>query len=172
MEEVEIFSVRTYFRTLTGVLNNPRRYFSDQAEKGEFKKPAVFLIVSSLIFTAASYIVTNPPDPLKAIAIYFVNALGMSLIATVLGYLTMVLLFGRRVPFSRLFYIFSLSSGVTLLASWVPYFIWFTEPWKWWLIGVGLVVGCGFRWYQALIIIFVTVFIMVGFFWALFSTLF
>jgi len=172
MTEALPFTMAYYFRTLTRILAEPRRFFLELKETNGFRKPIAFLVVSSVIFTLASMIVATPSEPLKAIVIYLVNAMGMSFITMVLGYLTMVTIFGKRVSFSRLFTIYSLASGVTLLVSWVPYFIWFTEPWKWWIIGSGFVNACGFRWYQALVIIAVTLFIMISSFLALFSTFF
>ena len=54
-----------------------------------------------------------------------------------------------------------------MLASWIPLLVWVTEPWKWVLILVGMVKGCGLRWVQAIGIAGVTVFILILLFWSL-----
>ena len=95
-----------------------------------------------------------------------VNAIGMVLIAAALGYLVMALTIGKQVSFTRFFSVYAFSSGVTLLASWIPFFIWITEPWKWWLIGTGMVKGCGFSLSQALVIIGVSISVMFLLFWS------
>jgi hypothetical protein len=52
-----------------------------------------------------------------------------------------------------LFSIYALCSGVTLLVAWIPYFVIFTEPWKWYLIGTGLTKSCGMKLKEALLIL-------------------
>ena len=53
-----------------------------------------------------------------------------------------------------------------LLVSWLPFFVWLTEPWKWWLIGRGMTQALGFRWTQALLIIVISFSIIALFFWS------
>jgi len=53
------------------------------------------------------------------------------------------------------------------LASWIPLFVWLTEPWKWMLIIIGLVKGCGFRWVEAILVVAVSIFIVILLFWSL-----
>jgi len=86
---------------------------------------------------------------------------GMVLIASGLGYMVMVMFFGRSVTFNRFFSIYAFSSGITLLAAWIPLFIWIAEPWKWWLIGTGMARSCGFRSRQIIIIIGLSLGIMI-----------
>ena len=91
--------------------------------------------------------------------------MGMVFIAAGIGYMVMTMIMGRRVTFVRFFSIYALSAGVTLLASWLPFFIWLTEPWKWWLIGTGMIKCCGFRLFQVLVIIGVSMGVMFLLFW-------
>jgi len=79
----------------------------------------------------------------------------------------MVMTMGKRVSFPRLFSLYAYATGVTLLASWIPLFVWITEPWKWMLIIIGMVKGCGFKWMQAILVVVVSIFIVVLFFWSL-----
>jgi hypothetical protein len=105
------------------------------------------------------------PNPLVMGGVFFINAMGMTFIAASIGFMVMIAIMGRRVTFARFFSIYALSAGVTLLASWLPFFIWLTEPWKWWLIGTGMVKGFGFGRVQVLVIIGVSVGLMFFFFW-------
>jgi len=75
--------------------------------------------------------------------------------------------FGKRVPFPHFFEIFALSFGASLLAAWVPYFIFLTEPWKWRLTGLELMKVCNLKWFQAVIIIGITIMVIIFFFWSL-----
>jgi DNA-binding response OmpR family regulator len=99
--------------------------------------------------------------------IFLFNAVGMVYIMAALGYLVMALSIGKKVPFARLFSIYALCSGVTLLVSWIPYFVIFTEPWKWYLIGTGLTKGCGFKFKEALLTIGLSLSIWILFYWTL-----
>ena len=147
------FSFRFYFQALSKMLGEPRHFFSELPVDLGFIKPLGFLIVSSIFFTGASVVSSMPSNPLYLGSIFFINAVGMVLIASGLGYMVMVMFLGKPVSFKRLFSIYAFSSGLTLLAAWIPFFIWFTEPWKWWLIGTGLARSCGFRSWQIIMII-------------------
>lgn len=153
--------------SLTRILGQPRRFFADLPSEPGFKNPVGFLAVSGIFFMGASLMMNAPDQPALMGAILFVNAVGMALITASLGYLVVVLTMGRCRTFSRFFSIYAFAAGVTLLASWIPYFIWLTEPWKWWLIAVGLVHGCGFNWKQAILVTAASFSLLVFIFWLL-----
>jgi hypothetical protein len=159
------FTLAFYLQTLTKILGQPRRFFSELSPDTGLKQPLGFLIVSSLFFTGAGLVTDMPPQPVIIGSIFFINAMGMAFIAAGLGYMVMTMIMGRRVTFIRFFSIYALSSGVTLLASWVPLFFWITEPWKWWLIGTGMIKNCGFSLTQVVVIIGMSIATMVLFFW-------
>ena len=147
------------------MLGEPRSFFSELPVDLGFIKPLGFLIVSSIFFTGASVVSRMPSNPLYLGSIFFINAVGMVLIASGLGYMVMVMFLGRSVTFKRLFCIYAFSSGTTLLAAWIPFFIWFTEPWKWWLIATGMSRSCGFRSRQIIMIIGLSLGMMILLFW-------
>ena len=161
MDSTQKFSFRFYFHALSKMLAEPRCFFSDLPVDSGFIKPLGFLIVSSIFFTGASVVSRMPANPLYLGSIFFINAVGMVLIASGLGYMVMVMFFGRSVTFNRFFSIYAFSSGITLLAAWIPLFIWIAEPWKWWLIGTGMARSCGFRSRQIIIIIGLSLGIMI-----------
>jgi len=157
------FTIRFYFKTLTRVLSSPRLFFSQLPSDMGWKKPASFLLVSCLVFTGASLTSRNYQGTWVTGTILLINAMGMVLLSSALGYMVMVLSLGKKVTFSRFFSIYAYSSGVTLLSAWVPFFLFISEPWRWCLIGIGLTKNCGFRWYQSLWVIIVSIGIIVVF---------
>jgi hypothetical protein len=99
--------------------------------------------------------------------ILFVNAMGMPLISAGISFMVMVMAFGKRESFERVLAVYAFAAGVTMLASWIPLFVWLTEPWKWLLIAIGMVKECELRWMQAVVVVGLTIFIVVLFFWSL-----
>lgn len=166
------FTLRFYFRTLTRMLKEPGRFFGELPWGVGMKQSMGFLSVSSLFFAGASLVSNTPVNPLFMGGIFFINAMGMVFIAAGLGYMVINMTMRKRVTFGRFFTVYALSSGVTLLASWMPFFIWLTEPWKWWLIGTGMVKCCGFRPGHAVLVIGVSICIMFLFFWSLLPIVF
>lgn len=156
-----------YAQAVFGLLGQPRKFYDALPESIPMASVLGFLAVSSVFSSMASLLNTKIQNFFLTGAIYLFNAVGMVLIMAGLGYLVMVLCFGKKVSFARLFSIFALSSGVTLLVSWIPFFVVFTEPWKWWLIGTGLVKGCGLRLKEALLIITLSLAIWILFYWSL-----
>lgn len=164
MPETKKFTFRFYLLTLNKVLEQPRKFFSELPQESELKKPFGFLIVSSLFFAVAITVSGMCPNPFVIGSIFFINAIGMVFISAGIGYMAMTMIMGRNVTFVRFFSIYAFASGVTLLASWIPLFVWLTEPWKWWLIGIGLTKACGFSWKQAVLVIGISMVVLVLFF--------
>lgn len=160
------FSMGFYLRTVTRLLSEPKKFFSDRAGETTFKQSLCFLVVSSLFFTAASLTSNMYIRPFMMGAIFFVNAVSMAFIAAAFGYVVMIMIMGRKVPFVRFFSIYAFASGITLLVSWVPFLMYLTEPWKWWLIGTGMSKDCRFRLSQTLVIIGVSMGVMFLLFWS------
>ncbi len=160
------FSFHFYFKTLTQLLGAPRNFFSELPQEVSWKQSLGFLGVSSLVFAMAGVMHYMSPKPFVLGSILFVNAVGMTLILASFGYMVMVMTVGRQASFPRFVSIYSFSAGVTLLASWLPFFLMITEPWKWWLIWTGMSKGLGFNWRQTLMIIGISVTMMVLLFWS------
>lgn len=152
-----------YFRTLTRILGEPRRFFRELPPETGLLSPLMFLMASSVL-SAGGAMAGTENQPLITGGILFANAVGMVFIASGIGYLVLIPVAGRRVPYSRFFAVYAFSAGVTLLASWLPFFICLTEPWKWWLIGAGMIHSLGLTRTQALIIIGISIGVMILFF--------
>ncbi len=138
-----------YFKTLRQIFEKPKKFFTELPEDISLKQPLFFLAVSGLLFSIFSVISRMPiKQPLVWGGIFFINALGMTFIASGIGYMIMIMIMGKqqhRVGFVRFFSIYAFSTGLTLLAAWAPFFIYLTEPWKWWLIGNGMIRNFGFQ---------------------------
>lgn len=167
MMESSRFTIGFYFRAVTRMLGSPAEFFGQFPEKVSFQQPFCFLILSSLFFTGASLTCFRESRFIMA-GISLINAVSMTFISACTGFFVMAMTSGgKRVPFRRFFAVYAFSSGVTMLASWIPLFVWLTEPWKWVLIAVGMVKGCGLKWRQAIVIIGLSISIIVAFFWSL-----
>ncbi|MGB5987592.1 MAG: hypothetical protein WBG37_19965 [Desulfobacterales bacterium] len=158
MTQVEVtrmdkFSVTLYAQTVFGIMGHPRRFFRELPKSINITYPLGFLILSAVFFTIASQIATHLQNFLVVGSIYLLNAVGMVFILTGLAFVVMRLSIGNTADFVSLFSIYALCSGVTLLVSWVPHSALLTEPWKWYLIGTGMIQVCGLKLKEALLII-------------------
>ena len=143
-----------YLATQSRMVKEPGRVFNEMLPEQGAKRPLGVLLASSIIYSLSSILIGQPEAPVVAAAVLFVNAIGMALIAAAVGYGLVALFAGRSVPFGQLLPIYALSSSITLLVAWLPYSVWLTEPWKWWLIGTGLTKGCAaLQGWQALVIV-------------------
>lgn len=167
MVQTENFNLRYYFKTLTRLLSEPRRFFSEMAQEMYWKNAFCFLLISSLFYAAASVVGSMSPRPLVMGGIYLTNAVGMTLIAAIIGFTALSMSLGKRVSFGTFFSIYAFSSGVTLLSSWMPYFLVITEPWKWWLVYTGLKNVCRLSGLQSFMIIAASIAIQLLLFWTL-----
>lgn len=158
------FSIGFYFRSLAKVLGTPGAFFEESKKDIGFQQSVGFLVVSSAFFAVASLTTRDFVVPWISSSIFFVNAVGMTLIAAGLGFITMTMFWGRKVTFRRFFSVYAFASGVTLLASWIPLFVFITEPWKWLMIGIGLTKNCELKWLQSILIIVVSIAMIVLFF--------
>jgi len=165
------FTIGFYIQTLTGILGSPRRFFGELPEEVGFRNPFGFLLISSLFFTGASLTCIYDRHVLMA-GILLINAMAMPFVTAATAFLIMTMTMIKRVSFTRLFAVFAFSAGVTMLASWIPLFVWITEPWKWLLIAMGMVKACGLRWMQAILIVGCSIFIVLLFFWSLAPVIF
>ena len=146
------FSIHFYVQAVFGIMGHPRKFFSRLPQSSGMTQALGFLTLSAVFFSLASMMNANLQNFIAAGGINMFNAVGMVFILAGLGYIVMTLSIGKKVGFVRLFLIYALCSGVTLLVSWVPHLALLTEPWKWYLIGVGMTRGCGLKLKEALLI--------------------
>ena len=164
---MDTFSLGFYVETVFSIMGHPRRFFSELPQSSGMTQSLGFLFLSAGFFSFASLMNSDLQNFFITGGIHMFNAVGMVFVLAGLGYVVMTLSIGRKVRFTRLFSIYALSAGVTLLVSWVPYVVIFTEPWKWWLIGTGITKGCGLKLKEALLIMAISLAIWILFFWSL-----
>ena len=145
---------RFYAYALIQLLIEPGLFFREFVEKTRPRRAAEFMVICCLFYSLASLLTGAYSQPVRIMApIFFINAAGMILISSVLGYMAMVMIARKKTSFGIVFSIYAFSSGVTLFLSWLPFLIWITEPWKWWLICTGLKHTCHLSWKKSIVIV-------------------
>ena len=145
---------RFYAYALIQLLIEPGLFFRELVEKTRPRRAAEFMVICCMFYTLASLLTGAYSQPVRIMApIFFINAAGMILISSVLGHMAMVMIAGKKASFGIVFSIYAFSSGVTLFLSWLPFLIWITEPWKWWLICTGLKHTCHLSWKKSIVIV-------------------
>lgn len=130
-----------YVDTLFALLTRPGTFFATRFEQITTFQALTVLSVSGLFFAVTGALARPEGAAFGMGLILFINAIGMTAVGSAACYLALATTARRRYPFGQLFTIFSLSSGAVLLIAWVPAAFFLTEPWKWWLIGTGMVKG-------------------------------
>ena len=156
----------SYFNTLSRLLREPGNFFSELSENMHIKTPLIFLAVSCIISTILVLIFQSPASPVLTGCIYFTNSLGMPFIAAFFTFMIMAIFFKNKVSFTRCFFIYAFSTGVTIIAAGIPFFVWLTEPWKWWLVGIGIVNTLKVKTMHAVLLVSATIIVILLFFWS------
>ena len=152
-------AVKFYSHALIQLLIEPSVFFRVLPETASAARVWGFLACSTCFFALASLLtgVTLPAHPGIMALAFAGNALGMVGIGATIGYAAMVMMVGRKGSFFMVFGIYVFASGITWLISWLPFMLWFTEPWRWWLIMKGFCLSCGLSRRQALGVVLVSV---------------
>ncbi len=166
------FPLAVYVRIVTRMFTGPGALYGELETTGpEIREAFTFLIFASLISAGAGILVHRPPEFMAVFGILFANAVGMCFFAVMVGYIIMIMGFGRKSSFLKLFRIYALASGTTLLLSWIPFSLMFTELWKWWLIFVGLTRGGVFNKKEGALVLILSIAVIVLFFRSLLAVL-
>ncbi len=145
---------RFFAYTLIQLLIEPGLFFRELPAKTRLRRAVEFMGICCTFYTLASLLTGAYSQPVMTMApIFFANAAGLVLISSVLGYMTMVMIAGKKAPFATVFSIYAFSSGVTLFLGWLPFLVWITEPWKWWLVYTGLKNTCNLSWKKSMVIV-------------------
>ena len=150
------------------ILIEPRRFFTELPKNATMAKSLGFCVICSLFYVTASLLTGTYPSPVRMGGIFFLNGVSMVFIPAGLSYLIMVMTQKKQSSFPLLFSVCAFSSGIPLLVSWMSMFLWFTEPWKWWLIYTGLKNSCKIPWKPALLILVLTMIIQFFFLYSLY----
>lgn len=161
---LEPVSRPNYYQIVNRMLVSPGQFFREELDFIGLRRSLGFLTLSSLFFTLAELSLIHQAY-LKLSILNFMNAVIMPALCAVTGYALIRGLSGREILFRRLFAVYALSSGLMMLMAWIPLFIWITEPWRWLLIGLGLVKGCGLSRGQSLLVVALSLLLLVALFW-------
>ncbi|WP_080804392.1 YIP1 family protein [Desulfamplus magnetovallimortis] len=163
-----IKSCQFYGYAVIQILIEPRQFFSELPGNTTILKSLGFCVICSIFHVASSLLTGEYKNPVSMGSVLFVNSIGMVAVSSILSYITVVMILKKKVHFERFFSINAFASGVVLLFSWVSVFMWFTEPWKWWLVYTGLKNSCGFAWKSALTVLILTMVVQFFFIYSLY----
>ena len=161
-------SCQFYGYALIQILIEPRQFFMELSDKTTLGKSLGFCVLCRVFFVSASLLTGGYSNPVRMGFVFFFNSAGMVFISSALSYMIMVMILGKKAGFKLLFGVHAFSAGVTLLVSWMPFFFWFTEPWKWWLVYTGYKNTCKFSWKPALLILAITMVVQFFFVYSLY----
>ncbi len=147
---------KKYVSTVTAVMAHPGAFFQDRFNNVTVGQALGFLSLSALCFSITATLVNPVGGLLRNGVLLFVNAIGMVVIGSAVAYVALIATTGRRYAFFRLWNIFSLSASAVLILAWIPAAFFLTEPWRWWLIGTGLVRGLGLSKIRAVFVVLLT----------------
>lgn len=153
---------RLYAGSISRIITGPRKFFSEYCKSGNTVMPVLALGISSLFYAAASLLTHTCPQPLAAVVIFFINASGMPLLAAIAGFVLSRFVLRRNIVFSKFFGIYAWAASAALLAAWIPYLLLLVEVWRWWLIGIGLIMVCGMKRWEAVMVVAFTLACMIG----------
>ncbi len=161
------FTIKCYINTLSKILKKPGKFFSETPEDLKIKYPFVFLIISCIISSSSILLTQTQDNSFLETGIYFINSIGMVFIAAGFSYILTTMFMKKQITFSRFFSVYAFSTGITVLVSWIPFCIWMVEPWKWWLIGTGMIKNFGFKKSHTIILLASSILILALFFLSL-----
>lgn len=122
---------------LIQILIEPKRFFTELPENASMVKSSGFLILCGLFYTGARILTGNHGDPVRTWALLFFSSVGMAFVSTCVSYMIMMISIGRKTGFVIIFSVHAFSASIILLISWVSFFFWVAEIWKWWLVYTG-----------------------------------
>ncbi len=165
--ENDRWSLREYFDALVSMVKRPGEFFGNFPENPGYRRSLAFLLLSSLFFAGAG-LAANLDRQMEITLVLWVNALGMPVISAALCFAALTLTTRRRQSFALVFAVFAYASGTTMLLSWIPWILFATELWKWYLVGLGLVKVFGLKWSGALLMLGITLVSLFLFFYSIF----
>ena len=157
-------NVREYFDVLLSVLRSPVKFFETAAREEGTRRSLLFLMISALFYCSVSmtYFFENS---LTMGVIMMANAVLMPAFASVITF-TLLGMVGNRMPYAKVFNVYAYASGAVMVVSWIPGLAVVMEPVRAVLVGVGLVKTAGIGKIKAAMIILVTAFVILLFFWS------
>ncbi len=161
-----------YGYALIQILIEPKRFFTELPENASIIKSLGFCVLCSIFYTGASLLIGSDIDAVAMGSVFFFGSVGMTFVSACVSYTVMSLTIGRKTGFEMIFSVHAFSSGIILLVSWVSFFFWVTEPWKWWLVYTGFRNAGRLSWKPAVVILLMTLAVNTGMAFYLFPVFF
>jgi len=151
-------ALKFYSQGVIRLLIEPILFFADLPAVHTTGRTLGFTALCAGFYAGAGLLTgPGPQSPVVMALIYFINAAGMVLISAITGFCTMVMISGKKQGFSLVFGLYAYASGVTMLISWLPFMLWFTEPWKYWLVYTGFRQSCGLSKARSITVLLISV---------------
>lgn len=151
-------ALKFYNQGVIRLLIEPGLFFADLPGVHTLGRALGFTALCAGFYAGAGLLTGPGPQSAAVMAlIYFINAAGMVLISAVTGFCTMVMICGKKQEFSLVFGLYAYASGITMLISWLPFMLWFTESWKYWLVYTGFRQSCGLSKARAITLLLISV---------------
>lgn len=126
-----------YSYAIIQILIEPKRFFSELPSNTSLIKSLGFCLGCCVFFTGAHLLTGDYNNMIFKGGMLLISSLGMAIFCSMMSYLIMISIIGRKTGFNVIFGIHAFSSGAMLLISWISFFFWIAECWKWWLIYTG-----------------------------------
>jgi len=159
MNQSETLSaLKFYSQGVIRLLIEPGQFFAELPGAHSPGRALGFTALCAGFYAGAGLLTGPGPQSAGVMAwIYFINAAGMVVISAVTGFCTMVMISGKKQGFSLVFGLYAYASGITMFISWLPFMLWFTEPWKYWLVYTGFRQSCDLSKSRAVTVILISV---------------
>ena len=128
---------------LSGLAMSPRRWFAESFPGVTPREAGGMLLLASLFYAAVGALPMSGTGTLVRAGILLANALGMTVLHTAMAWLVCAAVGGRRIRFASIWMVFAIGTSPTLLIAWIPFTFFFTEPWRWVLVALGMIYGLG-----------------------------
>jgi len=158
-------SIREYFEIIIDVMRSPVRFFEAVGREEGMRRSLIFLMISGLFFCSVSMTYFFENSVVMGV-IMMLNSVLMPAFGAVITFTLLGMTGTEKVPFAKVFNIYAYSSGAVMVVSWIPGLSIVMEPVRALLIGIGLVKGVGIGKVKAVILIALTAFMILIFFWS------
>ncbi len=128
---------------LSGLTMSPRRWFSEAFAGITPREAGGMLLLASLFNAALGSLPMSGTDTLVRAGILLVNALGMTGLHAAMAWIVSRVVGEPRIRFASIWMVFAIGTSPTLLLAWIPFTFFFTEPWRWLLVALGMIYGLG-----------------------------
>jgi hypothetical protein len=145
-----------FMGALSGLTLSPRRWFIESFPGITPREASVMLLLASLFNAAVGALPMSGTGTLMRAGILLVNALGMTTMHAIVAWLVCTVVGKPRLRFASIWMVFAIGTSPTLLIAWIPFTFFFTEPWRWVLVALGMIYGLGMEKLRTVLILLIS----------------